>query len=124
MYGSGLVQTQLWLYALACGTGTEVVLRSKVYVKQTQTGGGNIEELLRGPFDLLRWYQNFFLELSAGSLAKSSRLTLPGLPGLRGACRAEASSLEYATFQALSVRVRPQARRAPPPRLIGVGTDQ
>jgi hypothetical protein len=57
---------------LACGTGAEVVLRSRVYVKQAQKDGSP-EEFLRGPFDLLRWYQNLFLEAISNPLAESRR---------------------------------------------------
>jgi hypothetical protein len=44
LYGSGAINTYLFLYALACGTGIEVVLRSTFYVKQVQRGG-SVEEL-------------------------------------------------------------------------------
>jgi hypothetical protein len=47
--------------ALICGAGAEVVLRSKFYVKRIDKGAGNFEDLIRGPLDLLRWYQDLFL---------------------------------------------------------------
>ena len=56
----------------ACGTGAELVLRLKFFIKEEITANG-IEELLRGPFDLLRWYQNLFLEAIADSLAESRK---------------------------------------------------
>lgn len=78
LYSNRIIETKLWLQALACGTGAEVVLRSRVYVKQAQREGANIEELLRGPFDLLRWYQNLFLESIAGRLAISRKKFVEG----------------------------------------------
>lgn len=68
LYGTRAVETNLAIIALACGTGSELFLRSKVYIRQEQ-GPGNIEELLKGPLDLLRWYQNLFLEAAASGLA-------------------------------------------------------
>jgi len=50
----------LWR-ALLYGAGVEVILRSKFYLKRISTGEGNFEDLIRGPLDLLRWYQDFFL---------------------------------------------------------------
>lgn len=50
-----------FLRALICGAGAEIVLRSRVYVKRIDKGAGNFEDLIRGPLDLLRWYQDLFL---------------------------------------------------------------
>jgi hypothetical protein len=72
LYGYRIIESRLLLQALACGTGAELVLRSRVYVKQEQKDG-SIEELLRGPFDLLRWYQNLFLESIADFLAETRK---------------------------------------------------
>jgi hypothetical protein len=69
LYGYRFVERALPLQALACGTGAELVLRSRVYLRQAQKDDG-VEELLRGPFDLLRWYQSLFLESIADSLAR------------------------------------------------------
>jgi hypothetical protein len=60
----------LLLKALGFGAGTEVVLRSKIYVKQTAKDAAQFEELLKGPLDLLKWYQDLFLTLAAARLAK------------------------------------------------------
>jgi hypothetical protein len=58
---SGALKVNLWAYALAIGTTSELFLRSSFYIKQTERPGGGIDELLRGPLDLLKWYQNLVL---------------------------------------------------------------
>lgn len=73
LYGSQVVQTNLLVSALACGTGAELFLRSKIFIKQEQKGTGNVEDLLKGPLDLLRWYQNLLLEAASTSLAQSKK---------------------------------------------------
>jgi hypothetical protein len=73
LYGSGLIEGRLLLTSLACGTGAELFLRTKVFIKQEQRAPGNIEDLLKGPLDLLRWYQNLFLEAASTSLAQSKK---------------------------------------------------
>ena len=52
------MQTRLFFMALAFGVGAEVFLRSQFLVKQTTGPNGGIDDLLRGPLDLLRWYQD------------------------------------------------------------------
>jgi hypothetical protein len=47
--------------ALACGVGAETILRSKVYVTRIRRSGDNFEDWVKGPLDLLRFYQDFFL---------------------------------------------------------------
>lgn len=90
LYGSGLIESKLLLTALACGTGAELFLRTKVFIKQEQRGPGNIEDLLKGPLDLLRWYQNLFLEAASTSLAQSKKAfvdkQLPDDVGFRDLC--------------------------------------
>lgn len=73
LYASNLIEDNLWAMSLACGTGAEVVLRLKLYIGEKQTGNGGFEEILRGPFDLLRWYQDRFLEWIADWLAGSRK---------------------------------------------------
>jgi hypothetical protein len=72
LYGTGVIESRLAIWALGCGTGAELILRMKFYIKEEHTDVGSIE-LLRGPFDLLRWYQNYFLESIADSLAESRK---------------------------------------------------
>jgi len=69
-YGFGLIKSYLLLAALACGTGAELFLRTKVFIKQGPTSQGSVEDLLKGPLDLLRWYQNLFLDAAASGLAE------------------------------------------------------
>ena len=76
LYAAGYLQKWLLLSALACGTSTEIVLRSTVFVKQARTPDGGFDELLKGPFDLLKWYQGKFLESIAGQLARKRKKTV------------------------------------------------
>jgi hypothetical protein len=69
LYQYGVIKQFPWLQAAACGAGWEIFLRSRIYVRQVRSGGG-MEELFRGPFDLLRWYQNLFLTGIDNRLAK------------------------------------------------------
>lgn len=57
-YYNHWMQTWLFVMALAFGVGAEVFLRSQFLVKQTTGPNGAIDDLLRGPLDLLRWYQD------------------------------------------------------------------
>lgn len=90
LYARHLVENNLLISALACGTGAELFLRSKIFIKQEQKGPGNIEDLLKGPLDLLRWYQNLFLEAASTSLAHSKKAFvdkhLPHDVGFRDLC--------------------------------------
>jgi hypothetical protein len=61
LYHYGLIKSYLFLYSLALGTGAEAFLRSQILVRQSTKEGGGVDELLRGPLDLLRWYQDVFL---------------------------------------------------------------
>jgi hypothetical protein len=61
LYYQGLIASYVPLFALAVGAGWETVLRSQFLVKQTTKEGGGIDELVKGPLDLLRWYQDIFL---------------------------------------------------------------
>jgi hypothetical protein len=50
------------LRALAAGAGAEAILRSRFYFKRSKKKGTTVlQEIIRGPFDLLRFYQDFFL---------------------------------------------------------------
>ncbi len=68
-YAFGFIESYLLFAALACGTGAELFLRTKIFIKQGPTGAG-VEDLLKGPLDLLRWYQNLFLDAAASGLAE------------------------------------------------------
>jgi hypothetical protein len=58
---NGAFKGSVWVYALAVGTSAELFLRSSFYIKQTTKEGGGGVEVLRGPLDLLKWYQNLVL---------------------------------------------------------------
>src|SRR5206468_13045415 len=64
------VVDNIWFWAMVNGAGTEAFLRARVYVKQTGADG-KTEELLKGPFDLLKWYQNLFLDLADDAVGRS-----------------------------------------------------
>jgi len=57
-YYNHWIQTWLFLCALGFGAGAEAFLRSQFLVKQSTAPNGGIEEVLKGPLDLLRWYQD------------------------------------------------------------------
>jgi hypothetical protein len=57
----GRVTVPPWALALGLGVSTELFLRLKVFIKENQKPDGTIEQILAGPFDLLKWYQDFFL---------------------------------------------------------------
>ena len=61
LYYTHSIQRVLPLEALGLGAGTEVVLRSKIYVRAVPQGRTK-QDILKGPLDLLQWYQNLFLE--------------------------------------------------------------
>jgi hypothetical protein len=80
-YHYGLLKSYLFLYALGLGVGAETVLRSQVLIKQTNKQGGGIDELLKGPLDLLRWYQDLFLvEISTRNARQSQDFVKKQLP--------------------------------------------
>lgn len=72
LYATSLISTNAFLWALGLGAGSEAFLRSKFYIKEEQKDGGSID-LLKGPFDLLHWYQNLMLEQAATSLTASRK---------------------------------------------------
>jgi hypothetical protein len=76
LYAAGYLHNWLGVFSFVCGTSTEVVLRSTIFVKQAPTPDGHFDELLRGPFDLLKWYQGKFLESIAGQLARKRKSTV------------------------------------------------
>lgn len=57
-YYNQWVTAWLFLVAAAFGVGAEVFLRSQFLVRQSAGPNGGIDELLKGPLDLLRWYQD------------------------------------------------------------------
>ena len=69
--GQDILEIPLGLQALAVGAGSELFLRSSFYLKQAQVDG-KTEALLKGPLDLLRWYQNLLLD-AAGPGANRHR---------------------------------------------------
>jgi len=81
LYYYRAIQQLLWLEAIGCGLGWELLVRSKIYVKKVQRSGESPEELFRGLFDLVRWYQGLFLKSIDDSFAKEKiafvRKTLP-----------------------------------------------
>lgn len=58
--------------ALACGLGAEALLRAKFYVGTDKAGGPKTEDIYRGLFDLVEWYQSLCLR-KAGIASADSR---------------------------------------------------
>jgi hypothetical protein len=74
LYDAQLLPNPLWFWSLVCGTaGTELILRAKFFIKEERSAEGVSRELMYGPLDLLRFYQNLFL--------KSIRKYLPAYRG-------------------------------------------
>jgi len=73
VYRAGYLADNVAFLAAASGGGLEFVVRLKIYFKEVERDGGRMD-LLKGPFDLLQWIQNWFLEEVATSLA-ATRLT-------------------------------------------------
>lgn len=72
LYGSQVFESRIPLWAIICGTSFEAIFRAKFFIKEEQKDGGTVD-LLKGPFDLLHWYQNYMLEETAISLAGSRK---------------------------------------------------
>lgn len=88
LFRSRLDTPFLPLYALGCGVGAEALLRTQFYIKSAKTPEGAFQEIFKGAFDLLRWYQGFFLQSIAGGLAairqRTVRRALPEGQNFRG----------------------------------------
>jgi hypothetical protein len=72
---NGTLKDHLWAYSIVIGTGAELFMRSSFYIKQTPRPEGGIDELLRGPLTLLKWYQNLFLVEFVSAELTTKRLT-------------------------------------------------
>ena len=89
------------LAAALCGLGSETLLRAKVYLGQTQTAGGKPEDVFKGLFNLIEWYQAYCLKRSGISLAERRRKLVSKLltsktdfPTFSAAVKASAASLD------------------------------
>jgi hypothetical protein len=58
-----------FLAAALCGLGSEAVLRSRFYLGERKVSDGKVEEVAKGVFDLLNWYQVLCLKTSGDKLA-------------------------------------------------------
>lgn len=54
--------------ALLCGLGSEAVLRSRFFIG-SKNANGKTEEVYKGVFDLVEWYQNLCLRMASDNLA-------------------------------------------------------
>jgi hypothetical protein len=82
LYGTGVVSTQPWEWALACGTGSEVLLRSNFFIKKADPPRPNAQggstppqtsDVMIGPLDLLKWWQELALS-GIGTCLSGKRL--------------------------------------------------
>jgi len=55
--------------AALCGLGSEAILRSRFYLGDRQQPDGKIEEVAKGVFDLVHWYQALCLKGAGDKLA-------------------------------------------------------
>jgi hypothetical protein len=104
LYYSGLITAHPFWFALALGTGWEAVLRSQFLLKQTTKQGGGIDELVKGPLDMLRWYQDIFL----GEIGTKTARDILGFVK---------KNLPAGNFKDLCTRVRTNAGAFQPPIL-------
>jgi|ERR1044071_7355048 hypothetical protein len=70
LYGTGTIATNLWLWSLVSGTGSEALLRSNFFIKKADVPGPNAaltaapsvsQDVMFGPLDLLKWWQELAL---------------------------------------------------------------
>ena len=87
--------------AAAWGLGTELLLRSQLYLGQRQTAEGAPEPVFKGIFDLVEWYQNLWLNHVGNQLAKARNTFIKQLVG------------EAANFPAAVAHARNQANGWP-----------
>jgi len=73
LYSSHWIESNLIWWAVACGTGFEIVLRSQLSIRRTQDRDGNIQEILTGPLDLLRWYETLLLDEAAPAIGEQRK---------------------------------------------------
>jgi len=62
-YWSSLIYQKPLLWAIICGTGAEYLLRSTVFLREKKGATGDVEALMLGPLDLLKWFQDLFLKM-------------------------------------------------------------
>ncbi|MGH9969590.1 MAG: hypothetical protein ACREBG_17590 [Pyrinomonadaceae bacterium] len=49
------------LVALFCGTSAEIILRTKIFIREKKKPGGGVEEVFLEPLKLILFFQDFFL---------------------------------------------------------------
>lgn len=67
------------LLALSLGAGVELALRTRFFIRESTKADGTINEVLWGPFNLLKWYQDLFLKqlgVHVGDIKKECARTL------------------------------------------------
>jgi len=68
-----------FLAAAMCGLGTEAVLRSRIYLGERKAPDGKVEEVAKGVFDLVNWYQVLCLKASSDKLADERKKFIEAL---------------------------------------------
>ncbi len=61
LYASSVVEKRLLVWALVTGASAELILRTKIFVREKPNPKGGVEEIMLGPLNLLVFFQNFFL---------------------------------------------------------------
>jgi hypothetical protein len=61
LYTSSLIEKRLLVWALVTGTGAEIILRTKFFIREKEKVSGGAEEVMVGPLNLLLFFQNLFL---------------------------------------------------------------
>jgi hypothetical protein len=69
---NGVVKDNHLFWALIYGATSELIFRTRFYIKETEKDG-RTSDLIKGPFDLIKWYQDLFLEKASQSLAEARK---------------------------------------------------
>lgn len=67
--------------ALLCGLGSEALLRSRFYLGEKTAPDGKVDEVAKGVFDLVHWYQALCLKAAGDKLAKQRKEAIKSLLG-------------------------------------------
>ncbi len=107
------ITDNLWLWAMATGTSTEAVLRARFFLKKNEKQPD--EDVLWGPFDLVKWYQELALSsigarLSARNINRVERL-LRGITSFEAFARRTLARLDGLTSGALRDELQEEITR-------------
>jgi hypothetical protein len=75
LFGTHVITANLWLWALISGTGSEALLRSNFFIKKADAPSpgapATSADVMVGPLDLLKWWQDLALVLIGPYLSRN-----------------------------------------------------